>query len=94
MLNYLEPLQIIVIFIIGLLNLNAFILFFRDKRQAKKKKYRISEKTLLLSALLLGGIGALLGMNIFRHKTKHWTFKICLPIAAMITTFVVYLILL
>lgn len=93
MLNYLEPLQVIFIFIIGLLNLNAFILFYRDKRKSEQNKYRIPEKTLLLSAFFLGGIGALLGMNIFRHKTKHWTFKISLPIAAIITIFALYLIL-
>lgn len=93
MFNYLEPLQITLIFFIGLLNLNAFILFYRDKRKSEKNKYRIPEKTLLLSSFLLGGIGALLGMNIFRHKTKHLAFKISVPIGAMLTVFVLYLIL-
>ncbi len=52
---------------------------FLDKRKAKKHKWRISEKTIFLIALLGGSLGCLLGMNIFRHKTKHWYFKFGLP---------------
>jgi uncharacterized membrane protein YsdA (DUF1294 family) len=51
-----------------------------DKNKAKRNKQRISEKTLLISAALMGGIGALLGMYIFRQKTKHLKFKISVPI--------------
>ncbi len=52
---------------------------FLDKRKAKKHKWRISEKNIFLIALLGGSLGCLLGMNIFRHKTKHWYFKFGLP---------------
>ncbi len=52
---------------------------FLDKRKAKKHKWRISEKNIFLIALLCGSLGCLLGMNIFRHKTKHWYFRFGLP---------------
>ncbi len=52
---------------------------FLDKRKAKKHKWRISEKNIFLIALLGGSLGCLLGMNIFRHKTKHWYFRFGLP---------------
>lgn len=52
---------------------------FLDKRKAKRHEWRISEKNIFLIALLGGSLGCLLGMNIFRHKTKHWYFKFGLP---------------
>ena len=51
-----------------------------DKRRAKKKRWRIPEVTLLASALLGGSIGALAGMYLFRHKTRHLKFKLGLPL--------------
>ncbi len=56
------------------MSLAAFLLFGADKRKAKKKQWRIRESVLLGTALLGGAVGALLGMRIFRHKTKHWYF--------------------
>ena len=61
------------------LNLLAFLLCGIDKWKAKKARWRISEKTLFLSALLGGSIGLLLGMKVFRHKTKHKSFTIGVP---------------
>ena len=52
---------------------------FLDKQKAKKGKWRIPEKTLFLAALLGGSLGTTLGMNTFRHKTKHWYFKFGMP---------------
>ncbi|HAG44578.1 MAG TPA: DUF1294 domain-containing protein [Clostridium sp.] len=62
-----------------IINLIGFYIMFLDKRKAKKHKWRISEKNIFLIALLGGSLGCLLGMNIFRHKTKHWYFKFGLP---------------
>lgn len=61
-------------------NIAVFFLYGWDKRKAKNNKYRVSEKTLLLSSFLWGAIGAFLGMYVFRHKTKHVKFKILVPI--------------
>ena len=60
-------------------NLMTFLLYGADKRRAQKNKWRIPEKTLLGAALAGGSVGALLGMYVFRHKTKHWKFKIGVP---------------
>lgn len=62
-------------------NICAFALMGIDKRRAKKKgARRIRERTLFLSALLGGGLGAFLGMWGFRHKTKHWYFVLGIPL--------------
>ena len=70
--------KVILLWLAGL-NLLAFLLCGIDKWQAKKGRWRIPEKTLFLSALLGGSIGLLLGMKVFRHKTKHKSFTIGVP---------------
>lgn len=62
-----------------LINAVAFILMLVDKRKARKNRWRIPERTLILSAALGGSIGALLGMYTFRHKTKHLKFTLGIP---------------
>lgn len=62
-----------------LANLVGFALMGIDKRKAKKKQWRIPEKTLFLSAIFGGSIGALYGMHLFRHKTKHKSFVFGMP---------------
>lgn len=52
----------------------ALLLYAADKRKAKKKRWRTPESVLLGVGLLGGCVGALLGMNLFRHKTRHWYF--------------------
>lgn len=61
------------------INLISFALYGIDKLKAKAGAWRISEATLLLAALL-GPVGAMLGMELFRHKTKHAKFKILVPL--------------
>ena len=61
-------------------NLVSFALYGLDKLKAKKGLWRIRESTLLLVAALGGSLGALLGMEVFRHKTKHWSFKLLVPL--------------
>ncbi|MBR5531816.1 MAG: DUF1294 domain-containing protein [Bacteroidales bacterium] len=61
-------------------NLIAFILYGIDKYKSRKSKWRISERTLIIIALIGGSIGALLAMKAFRHKTKHKKFTIGVPI--------------
>lgn len=62
-----------------ILNIGTFIIYGIDKRRAVKRKWRISEKTLLGAALFGGGFGALFGMVWFHHKTQHWKFRILVP---------------
>lgn len=61
-------------------NLVSFALYGLDKLKAKKGLWRIKESTLLLVAAFGGSLGALLGMEVFRHKTKHWQFKVLVPV--------------
>ena len=55
-------------------NILAFALMGIDKYKAQHHLWRIPEKTLFLSAIIGGSAGAIFGMNLFRHKTKHWYF--------------------
>ena len=63
----------------ALMTIVTFVLYGVDKSKAKKGQWRIPEKTLLLFAACFGGLGAFLGMKLFRHKTKHTSFKILVP---------------
>lgn len=60
-------------------NLAAFALMGADKRRAQRCRWRIPERTLFLSALVGGSLGAILGMYFFHHKTKHLHFVVGLP---------------
>ena len=62
---------------------------FIDKRRAIQRQWRIPEKTLFLSALLGGSAGSILGMYLFRHKTKHWYFVIGMPAILAVQVFVI-----
>ncbi len=70
------------LFICCLLIINAagFLLMLADKHKARKKKWRIPERTLLLTAALGGSLGVLLGMYALRHKTLHRKFTIGVPL--------------
>lgn len=62
-----------------LINAASFLLMLVDKFKAKRNLWRIPEATLLMSALLGGSVGALAGMYLVRHKTKHPKFTIGVP---------------
>ena len=69
-----------------LLAVNAvtFIVYGIDKYKAKKAKWRISEATLLLLAVLGGSVGAWMGMKVWHHKTMHKKFKYGIPAILLI----------
>ena len=69
-----------IIFAFITLNLVGFALMARDKGLAKRRKRRIPEKTFFLIAFFGGSLGIWLGMKTFRHKTKHLSFKIGIPL--------------
>lgn len=74
-------------------NATVFFIYGFDKNQSRMRKWRISEDVLLICAVLLGGIGALLGMMLFHHKTRKRKFKILVPIFAAFELVVLYYIL-
>jgi uncharacterized membrane protein YsdA (DUF1294 family) len=55
-----------------------------DKKRARKNQYRISEKNLWIMAIFGGAIGMTIGMQLFRHKTKHIAFKLGFPFLALV----------
>ena len=58
----------------------AFVLMGADKWKARHDNWRVPHKTLFRSAILGGSVGALAGMYLFRHKTKHLSFTIGMPV--------------
>ena len=65
-------------------SLAAFIAMGADKRRARQGLWRVPEKTLFLLAALGGAPGAFLGMHLFHHKTKHWYFRLGLPLLVLL----------
>ena len=63
-----------------IINAAGFFSMLADKHKARKNAWRIPERTLLLIALAGGSIGSLLGMHLFRHKTRHPKFALGLPL--------------
>lgn len=74
----LSPVGLLMIYLV-IINLIAFLTFGADKRRARRDRRRVRESTLFLLAVLGGSIGALLGMYVFRHKTRHWYFCVGIP---------------
>lgn len=72
--NNKELLRNIYIVCFIIMSLITLFLYKIDKRKAKKNKYRISEKTLLIMPWFLGSMGGILGLYLVRHKTKHFYF--------------------
>lgn len=60
-------------------NIGAFFLMGADKRKARHGKRRIPEARLFLTALVGGAAGIYLGMKVFRHKTRHRSFRFGIP---------------
>lgn len=65
------------IYIIIFFNILSFLLYGIDKRKAVKDRWRIPEKTLLLSRVPFSALGAIAGMKIFHHKTHKKIFWMC-----------------
>lgn len=84
--------NILIIYLI-IINAAAFIIFGIDKRRAVKNRWRIAESTLFLLALIGGSIGALAGMRVFHHKTKHFRFVLGIPLILILQIAAAFMIL-
>ena len=73
----------------GILSIVLLFLMYSDKQKAIKKEWRIAEKTLFTVAIFGGAIGGVLGMYLFRHKTKHNTFAFGFPLIAAVQVFII-----
>lgn len=62
-----------------IVNAAGFLLMLIDKKKAVRRRWRIPEKTLFLTAAIGGSVGSIMGMYTFRHKTKHLQFTLGMP---------------
>jgi uncharacterized membrane protein YsdA (DUF1294 family) len=80
----------VLIWYLALINVLTFIFYGIDKYYAASGSWRIREKTLLFLALLGGSVGALLGMNFFRHKTKKDSFILWLVLIITVQFLIIF----
>ena len=76
----MQPVITYLLWYLAAVNLVTFTVHGVDKAKARRGAWRVPEKTLFLLPLLGGSVGALLGMLVFRHKTKHWYFVWGIPL--------------
>lgn len=81
--------KMILLFIL-IMSILSFIVMGYDKSQAKKHQQRVSERTLWTLAIFGGGIGAYLGMQLFRHKTKHTNFRVGFLMLLIVYAFLIF----
>ena len=70
--------------VVVVMNIVAFVLMGHDKKCARQGKWRVPEKTLFLVMVCFGGLGGVLGMKVFHHKTQHWYFKVFFPVLLIV----------
>ena len=66
--------------VLAITNMISFILMGHDKKCARQGKWRVPEKTLFLATACFGGLGGVLGMQLLRHKTLRWYFRLFFPL--------------
>ena len=76
------------IYYLLIINIITFIIYGIDKYKSIKHKYRISEATLIILAILGGSVGAFFGMIVFHHKTKKKKFIILIPIIMLLWVYI------
>jgi len=85
----MTALSVIMIYL-SVVNIIGFGIMGIDKFKAKKGLWRIPESTLFLMAIIGGSIGSILGMYLFRHKTRHWSFVYGMPAILIIQLLILF----
>lgn len=75
-----DLLKTILLVYLVLVNAAGLLFMFVDKQKAQRGQWRIPEATLMLTAAIGGSVGSLLGMYLFRHKTRHPKFTVGIPL--------------
>ena len=75
-----QTVVVIALAVIAVMNVVAFTLMGIDKRRARRGAWRISERALFMTTACFGGLGGVLGMKVFHHKTQHWYFRVFFPV--------------
>ena len=84
----MDVITLIIVYLI-VINLISLITMGVDKAKAQKRSWRIPESTLFVLALIGGSIGSIVGMHLFRHKTRHWYFLYGMPAILIIQILIV-----
>lgn len=79
----MEWTDILLIYLMAV-NVILYAMMGIDKFNAKMQRRRIPERVLFTFAAIGGGLGGTLGMFSFRHKTKHWYFRLFFPLLMLI----------
>lgn len=75
-----------------LINFVSLFAYRLDKRKSEKGKWRIKESTLLILSFVGGGIGSMLGMGLYRHKTQKNKFKFGVPLLTIVSIIIIWFI--
>ena len=78
----------IFLYYVLVINLYGIFAMYSDKKKSQKGKWRTPEKTLFIIAFAYGALGIFLGMQLFRHKTKHNKFTIGIPAILIVQIFI------
>lgn len=79
-----KTILLVALTVLTITNFVSFWLMGHDKKCARQGRWRVPEKTLFLATALFGGLGGVLGMKVFHHKTKHWYFKVFFPVLLVV----------
>ncbi|MEE0681771.1 MAG: DUF1294 domain-containing protein [Candidatus Gastranaerophilaceae bacterium] len=88
----METVKVLYILYLIAFNTASFIMMGIDKNAAIKGNYRIPERTLMALAAFGGSLGAITGMLVFRHKTKHKKFVIGVPLLMVFNAAIAYVV--
>ena len=80
----------ILVLIFVLTNAAAFVMMGIDKRRAVRDSWRIPERTLLAACGLFAALGGLIGMYVFRHKTRKLKFSLGVPAMLVVQAALLY----
>lgn len=80
------------LFYLVVINLISIIVTISDKSRSKKNKWRVKEKTLFTLAILGGSVSMYITMRIIRHKTKHLSFMLGIPVIIVLQLLLAYFI--
>ena len=75
---------LVAVAVVVIMNIVSFALIGHDKRCARQGKWRVPEKSLFLVTACFGGLGGVLGMKVFHHKTQHWYFRVFFPVLLIV----------
>lgn len=75
----MNAVSVLILYLV-LVNFLGLYAMYTDKMRARKRAFRIPEATLFAIAFIGGSIGCIIGMYLFRHKTRHWYFVYGMPL--------------